>query len=82
MIWSVITPAMPRGKATTTAMNNPPIANSQSSGNASENRVLHQFTNSVPATAPTMEFLPPTAQKMTMSIDGTMPTKDGDMNPT
>ena len=25
---------------------------------------------------------PPTAQKITISIDGTMPTKDGDMNPT
>ena len=25
---------------------------------------------------------PPTAQKITISIDGTMPTKDGDMKPT
>ena len=58
------------------------MANSQSSGNASENMVLAQFTRSVPATAPTMEFRPPTAQKMTMSMDGTMPTKDGDMKPT
>jgi hypothetical protein len=73
---------MPRGKATTTAMNNPPIANSQSSGNASENSVFAQFTSSVPATAPTIDWRPPTAQKITISIDGTMPTKDGDMNPT
>ena len=44
--------------------------------------VLAQFTRSVPATAPTMELRPPTAQKMTISIDGTMPTKDGDIKPT
>ena len=31
---------------------------------------------------PTSEWRPPTAQKITISIEGTMPTKDGDMNPT
>ena len=82
MICSVITPASPRGKNTTTAMNRPPIANSHSCGNCSENMVLAQFTSSVPATAPTTELRPPTAQKITISIEGTMPTKDGDMNPT
>ena len=63
-------------------MNRPPIANSQSSGKDSENRVLPQLTSSVPATAPTSEWRPPTAQKITISIEGTMPTNDGDMNPT
>ena len=53
--WSVTRPASPRGNANTTAMNNPPIANSQSSGNDSENSVLPQLTRSVPATAPTSE---------------------------
>ena len=42
---------------------------------------MAQFTKSVPATAPTIDWRPPTAQKITISIDGTMPTKDGDMKP-
>ena len=58
------------------------MANSQSSGNDSENSVLPQLTSSVPTTAPTSEWRPPTAQKITISIEGTMPTNDGDMNPT
>ncbi len=82
MIWSVMMPASPRGKAITTAMNRPPMANSQSCGKSSENMVLPQLTNSVPATAPTIDWRPPTAQKITISIEGTMPTKDGDMKPT
>ena len=44
--------------------------------------VLPQLTSSVPTTAPTSECRPPTAQKITISIDGTMPTNDGDMKPT
>ena len=82
MIWSATRPASPRGKASTTAINSPPIANSQSSGNDSEKTVLPQLTTSVPTTAPTIECRPPTAQKITISIEGTMPTKDGDMKPT
>ena len=82
MSWSVTRPATPRGKATTTAMNKPPMANSHSSGNTSENTVFAQFTSSVPATAPTIDWRPPTAQKITISIDGTIPTNDGDMKPT
>ena len=75
-------PARPRGKASTTAMNSPPIANSHSCGKLSENSVLPQLTSSVPSTAPTSECRPPTAQKITISIDGTMPTNEGDMKPT
>ena len=77
-----MSPASPRGNASTMAMKSPPIANSQSSGKLSENSVLPQLTRSVPITAPTTECRPPTAQKITMSIDGTMPTNEGDMNPT
>jgi hypothetical protein len=33
-------------------------------------------------TAPTIDCRPPTAQKITISIEGTMPTNDGDMKPT
>ena len=58
------------------------MANSHSSGNVSENTVLPQLTSSVPTTAPTIDCRPPTAQKITISIDGTMPTNDGDMKPT
>src|SRR5580658_5517791 len=75
-------PARPPGKASTTAMNRPPMANSHSSGKSSENVVFAQLTSSVPNTAPTIELRPPTAQKITISIDGTMPTKEGDMKPT
>ena len=63
-------------------MNRPPIANSHNSGNDSENTVLPQLTRSVPTTAPTTDCRPPTAQKITISIEGTMPTNEGDMNPT
>ena len=58
------------------------MANSHSSGKDSEKSVLPQLTSSVPTTAPTSECRPPTAQKITISIEGTMPTKDGDMKPT
>ncbi len=58
------------------------MANSHSSGKLSEKTVLPQLIRSAPATAPTRDCRPPTAQKITISIDGTMPTKEGDMNPT
>src|SRR5690606_26075587 len=75
-------PARPLGKASTTAMNRPPMASSHSSGKLSEKVVLAQFTSRVPYTAPSRDRRPPTAQKITISMDGTMPTKDGDMKPT
>ncbi|MNT68878.1 hypothetical protein D3C72_2071410 [compost metagenome] len=40
------------------------------------------LTSKVPQTAPTRLMRPPTAAKITISIDGTMPTNDGDMKPT
>src|SRR4029079_6564895 len=79
---AVPAPARPRGNASTTAMNRPPMANNHNSGNDSENTVLPQLTRSVQTTAPTTDCRPPTAQKITISIEGTMPTNEGDMNPT
>jgi hypothetical protein len=43
---------------------------------------LPKFTSSVPYTAPKSDMRPPTAAKITISMEGTMPTKDGDMKPT
>ena len=43
---------------------------------------MPKLTSSAPYTAPSSDRRPPTAAKMTISIDGTMPTKLGDMKPT
>ncbi|MNU69052.1 hypothetical protein D3C71_584290 [compost metagenome] len=65
-----------------TPMKSAAIRNSHRSGKLSENSVLPAFTSSAPYTAPTRLMRPPTAQKITISIEGTMPTKLGDMKPT
>ena len=43
---------------------------------------VNPLISKVPYTAPTRLMRPPTAAKITISIDGTMPTKDGDIKPT
>ena len=58
------------------------MANNHSSGKDSEKLVFAKLTNKVPYTAPRIERRPPKAQKITISMDGTMPTKEGDMKPT
>ena len=66
----------------TTAINNAPIANNQSSGFDSAKTVLAQLTSNAPYRAPNIESFPPRAAKITISIEGTMPIKVGDIKPT
>src|SRR3972149_2976218 len=78
--WSCLNnPRHPLGKKTTTPTNNAPKKYSHTPGKDSLKPLFAEFTRSAPNTAPTSVPLPPTATHSTISIEGTIPTLDGDI---
>src|SRR3989337_4518435 len=78
--WSCLNnPMHPLGKKPATPTNKALKRYSHTPGKDSLKPLFAEFTRSAPNTAPTSVPLPPTATHSTISIEGTIPTLDGDI---
>ncbi len=73
---------MPFGRNRITTTNKRPCRYSQVEGNCSEMLDFAQLTITAPAAAHASTRRPPSATQITISIDGTIPSRAGEMMPT